>query len=79
VVHILESTGCSSYRGTGWYKKYNNTITIDRPDHANGNCIGAVSGFNKNVKIYKNTLDKTYVPGSTRWDLQLNCGAAKVV
>ena len=55
---------------------YNNTITQNRANGLNGNCIGAVEGFNKNVKIYNNTLNKTCIAGTTPWDFALefwNC------
>ncbi len=53
-----------------------NTITIDRPDGKNGNCIYGVEGFLKNVKIYNNTFSKKFIPGTTNWDFALelwNC------
>jgi uncharacterized repeat protein (TIGR02059 family) len=50
---------------------YNNNITQNRSNGLNGNCIGAVEGFNKNVKIYSNTLNKKFVPGTTNWDFAI--------
>ena len=48
-----------------------NTITIERPDGKNGDCIYGVEGFLKNVKIYNNTFSKKFVPGTTNWDFAL--------
>lgn len=56
---------------------YNNTIIIDYADHENGNCIGAVAGYNKNVKIHDNTLDKTFVAGTTNWDFAIEMWSCK--
>jgi uncharacterized repeat protein (TIGR02059 family) len=53
-----------------------NTITIERPDGKNGDCIYGVEGFLKNVKIYNNTFSKKFIPGTTNWDFALelwNC------
>jgi len=49
---------------------YNNTITVNRTDGKNGNCIDAVGGYLKDVKIYNNTLSKTFVSGQT-WDFAI--------
>ena len=49
---------------------YNNIVTVNRPDGKNGNCIDGVEGYLKNVKIYDNTLHKTFVPGTT-WDFAI--------
>ena len=50
---------------------YNNRISDNRASGLNGNCIGGVEGYLKNVKIYNNTLHKTFVPGITPWDFAL--------
>lgn len=50
---------------------YSNSITCSRADNLNGNCIGGVDGFIKNVKIYDNTLTKTFVSGTTPWDFAI--------
>jgi len=47
---------------------YNNTIVNARADGNNGNCIDGVEGFIKNMKVYNNTLTKTYVYGVTAWE-----------
>lgn len=39
-----------------------NTVTVNRADGANGNCIDAVPGHLKNVKVYNNTLTKVFTP-----------------
>jgi len=83
-IHDCVITNCAAYIGTypsGDSKGsvnidsqnglliYNNTITVDRPDGKNGNCIDAVQGFLKNVKVYNNTFTKVYKPGT--WDFAI--------
>jgi uncharacterized repeat protein (TIGR02059 family) len=55
---------------------YNNTMTQDRSNGLNGDIIYGVAGYLKNVKIYNNVLNKTYIPGTTDWDFSIefwNC------
>jgi hypothetical protein len=47
---------------------YNNQIVNARPNGNNGNCIDGVEGFIKNMKVYNNTLQKTFVYGVTTWE-----------
>jgi hypothetical protein len=62
--------------GTDGMLVYNNTMTENKSNGANGNCIGMVEGFNKNLKIYKNTIHHKYLhgwpsAGSTHWDFAI--------
>jgi hypothetical protein len=50
---------------------HNNTITNNKATYLNGNCIGGRKGYIKNVKIYNNTLNKTFVEGTTPWDFAI--------
>jgi hypothetical protein len=55
---------------------YNNNISQNRGDGLNGDIIYGVEGYLKNVKIYNNTLNKTFIPGTTPWDFSIefwNC------
>ena len=55
---------------------YGNQMTQDRADALNGDIIYGVEGFLKNVKIFNNTLEKAYSPGTTSWDFAIefwNC------
>lgn len=56
---------------------YNNSITINYSNHQNGNCIGGVSGYNKNVKIHDNTLTKYFTAGVTHWDFAIELWTCK--
>jgi hypothetical protein len=47
-----------------------NTISVNRADGINGNCIDGVEGHFKNVKIYNNNLTKVFTPGYT-WDFAI--------
>ena len=88
--HDNTVTNCSAYIGTypGGDSKgslfiggqdglliYNNTITQNRAGGANGNIIDAVEGYLKNVKVYNNTMSKTFASRVT-WDFAIelwNC------
>jgi uncharacterized repeat protein (TIGR02059 family) len=68
--------GALEIQGQDGMAIYGNTISIDRPDGKNGDCIYGVEGFLKNVKIYNNTFNKKFVPGTTNWDFAIefwNC------
>jgi hypothetical protein len=55
---------------------YSNTMTQNRSNGLNGDIIYGVEGYLKNVKIYNNKLNKTYIPGTTKWDFAIefwNC------
>lgn len=55
---------------------YNNNIYLNRADGLNGDIIYGVEGFLKNVKIYNNTLNKTFIARKTPWDFSIefwNC------
>ncbi len=55
---------------------YNNIMAQDRSNGMNGDIIYGVEGYNKNVKIYKNVLNKKYIVGTTPWDFAIefwNC------
>lgn len=79
-------TNCSGYfsgnrgsleiQGQDGMLIYNNTMTQNRSNGQNGVIIYGVEGFLKNVKIYDNVLNKTYIPGTTKWDFAIefwNC------
>ena len=81
-------TNCGSYKpgdsksaihmeGQDGLLIYNNNVLIDYPDHENGNPIGAVAGYNRNVKIYNNVLDKVFVAGTTNWDFAIEMWSCK--
>lgn len=65
------NNGCVDFNGQYGLQIYNNTITVNRADGLNGNCIVAVPGYNKNVKIHNNTLTKIFKPGVTAWDFAI--------
>jgi uncharacterized repeat protein (TIGR02059 family) len=68
--------GCLEIQGQDGMLIYNNTMTQNRSNGLNGDIIYGVEGYLKNVKIYNNTLNKTYVPGTTPWDFAIefwNC------
>jgi uncharacterized repeat protein (TIGR02059 family) len=84
--HDNTVTNCSGYfsgnmgaleiQGQDGMLIYNNNMSQTRPNGLNGDIIYGVEGFLKNVKIYNNVLNKTYVPGTTHWDFAIelwNC------
>lgn len=55
---------------------YGNTITVHRAGANSGDPIMGVQGYLKNIKIYNNTITKTFVVGLTSWDFSIefwNC------
>ena len=84
--HDNTVTNCSGYfdgnlgsleiQGQDGMLIYNNNFTLNRSDGMNGDNIYGVEGYLKNVKIYNNILNKTFVPGTTPWDFSIefwNC------
>lgn len=73
-------TNCSGYsngargdleiQGQDGMLIYNNNMTVNRGTN-DGDVIYGVEGFIKNVKIYNNTLSKTYIPGTSSWDFAI--------
>ena len=68
-----DSTGSINIDSQDGLQIYNNTITVDRSDGLNGNCIDGVEGFLKNVKVHHNTLLKTFTDSSRGkiWDFAI--------
>jgi uncharacterized repeat protein (TIGR02059 family) len=84
--HDNTITNCSGYfdgnlgsleiQGQDGMLIYNNNFTLNRSDGMNGDLIYGVEGFLKNVKIYNNILNKTFIPETTPWDFAIefwNC------
>lgn len=65
------NTGCLEIQGQDGMLIYGNTLTATRGTANTGDCIYAVEGFLKNVKIYNNTMTKTYIPGTSNWDFAI--------
>ncbi len=70
------NTGSLEIQGQDGMLIYNNNITLNKSDGMNGDIIYGVEGYLKNVKIYNNALNKTYIIGTTPWDFAIefwNC------
>lgn len=63
--------GCLEIDGQDGMLVYNNTMSADRGGSNSGDVIYGVEGWWKNVKIYNNTLIKTFYPGSSSWDFAI--------